>query len=252
MKIGLVLSGGGSRGFAHLGALKALEENGIQPSIISGTSAGALIGALYCAGYSPEYISDLILNKGIFGNLKFSFSKYGLFSMEKVEKLLLEYLPHNQFEDLKKPLIICATDIKRGEPIYFKEGELIKPILASCCIPGIFSPVKFNGKYYIDGGITNNLPIEPLESYVDLKIGINVMPIEKNMPVSSVKDILAKCLLLSVGHQSEYKKGKFDILIQPKNIGRFDGLKLKNANEMFELGYESTKEQLIKSVELLS
>ncbi len=251
-KIGLVLSGGGSRGFAHLGVIKALNEAGITPNVVSGTSAGALVGAMYCAGYSPDFIAELIKQKGIFGNLKFAFNRLGLFSMEKVEKLFLEYIPHNNFLNLKIPLYVSTMDLKRGEVKYFKEGELVKPILASCAIPGIFSPVEINGKKYIDGGILNNLPLEPIESICDIKIGVNVMPSEKNMPVSSVKDILMKCMMLSIGIQTSNKLDRFDFLIQPENIIRFNGLKIKNADEMFKLGYSETKLKLESALELFS
>jgi NTE family protein len=252
MKIGLVLSGGGARGFVHLGVLKAMNELHIAPNLISGSSAGALIGALYAAGYSPEYIYDLILQKGIKGNLRFALNRFGLFSMTKIEKLLTEYIPHNSFEQLKVKLTVCATDIKRGEPKYFNSGELNKVVLASCSIPGVFAPIIIDGKTYIDGGVTNNLPLEPIEEESDFLIGVNVMPPEKNMPISSAKDILVKCLLLSVGQQALAKVDKFDIMIQPKGISHFDGLSLSKSQQLFDIGYKTAKEQLLLGIEKLN
>jgi NTE family protein len=249
MKIGLVLSGGGSRGFAHLGVIKALTEAGIKPDIISGASAGALVGSFICAGYSTEFIADLIQKKGIFGNLKLALNKFGIFSLEKVEKLIHEYIPHNSFENLQTKLIVCATDIKRGEPKYFDQNELAKPVLASCAIPGIFSPIKIDGHTYIDGGVINNLPLEPIEDQCEFLIGVNVMPVEKTMPVSSVKDIMMKCLLLSIGEQSAQKLKRFNMVIEPKGIGKFGGLQLKNATEIFDLGYQSAKAIISQSLE---
>lgn len=245
-KIGLVLSGGGSRGFAHLGAIKAIQEAKINLDIISGSSAGSLVGALISAGYSPEYISDLIQKKGIFRSLKFSFSKMGLFSMNKIENLFKEYIPHNSFENLKIPLVVCTTDIKKGVERYFTTGELIKPVLASCSIPGIFSPIQIDGRPHIDGGVMNNLPIEPIEKEVDYFIGVNVMPPEKNMPVSSAKEIIMKCLLLAIGKQSLVKESKFDIFIQPNTISKFNGLSIKKADDMFKVGYETAYSQISK------
>ncbi len=251
-KIGLVLSGGGSRGFAHLGAIKALQEAKISPSIISGSSAGALVGALICAGYSPDYISEIIQEKGIFRSLKVSFSNRGLFSMKKVEELVKEFIPHNSFEKLKTPLVVCAVNIKKGEERYFNKGELIKPVLASCSIPGIFLPVTIEGSTFIDGGIMNNLPVEPIENLVDLIIGIDVMPIENSMPISSAKEIIMKCLMMAVGRQSLEKKSKFDLFIQPNSISKFNALSIKKAGEMFKLGYESTKFQIDKHANLFT
>jgi NTE family protein len=251
MKIGLVLSGGGSRGFGHLGVLKALEELKIKPDIISGASAGSLIGAMYAAGHTPDEISALILKKGIAGNVKLAFNKMGIFSLEKVEKLIQEFIPENSFEKLKIPLIVATTDIRRGELVYFSTGHnLAKVITASCAIPGIFSPVIIDGKSYIDGGVLNNMPIEPIEDLVDLKIGVNVMPIERKMPINSAKDIIMKSLMMSIGEQSARKNDKFDILIEPKNIVHFNGLSLKNAKDMFDLGYKTALIQLQKSAEM--
>lgn len=251
MKIGLVLSGGGSRAFGHLGVLKALDELKIRPDIISAASAGSLVGAFYAHGYTPNEISEIILKKGISGNIKLAFNKMGLFSLDKVEKLIKEYIPEDNFESLKTSLIITTTEIRKGEIVYFRSGNnLARIVTASCAIPGIFSPVIIEGKSYIDGGVLNNMPVEPIEDSVDLKIGVNVMPIERKMPIHSAKDILMKSLMMSIGEQSARKNHLFDILIEPKNIVHYNGLSLKNAKEMFDLGYNIAIQQLQKSAEM--
>ncbi|CAH0994468.1 putative NTE family protein [Emticicia aquatica] len=240
MKIGIALSGGGSRGFAHLGALKALGELGIKPTLIAGTSAGSLIGALTAAGYSPDFIFETIQSLGVLNSLKFAFNRFGLFKMEKVEEIFLKYIPHNSFEKLKTPLIVCATDIEKGEAVYFNEGELIKPILASCSIPGIFEPVKFQDRVLVDGGIINNLPIEPLESTCDFVIGVNVTPVSNNMAINSAKDILMKSLYLAIRNNAGEKLKRCDIAVEPKEIYNYNGLSIAKAKEVFQLGYENT------------
>jgi NTE family protein len=251
MRIGLVLSGGGSRGFGHLGVLKALEELNIKPDIISGASAGSLVGALYASGYSPDQISEIIQKRGISGNIKLAFNRMGIFSLEKVEKLIQDYIPHDSFDKLQIPLVVASTEIRKGELRYFRTGNhLAKAITASCAIPGIFAPVNIDGKTYIDGGVLNNMPVEPIQDEVDLKIGVNVMPIERKMPVNSAKDIIMKSLMMSIGEQSARKNDKFDILIEPQNIIHYNGLSLKNASEMFKLGYETAIGQLQKSAEM--
>jgi NTE family protein len=244
MKIGLVLSGGGARGFAHLGVLKAFEEKKIPIHAISGSSAGALVGALFSNGIPPEEIMKIILAKGVMQSLKFSWSKMGLFSFDKVEVLLRQHIPHDRFENLKIPMHVCAMNLQYGEATYFSEGDLIKPILASCAIPGIFSPVKINGKAYIDGGVINNLPIEPLENITDIQIGVNIMPVEKRMPVNSAKDILMKCLMIAIGEKSLLKEPKFDLMINPNKIRSYSGFKTDSANEVFELGYQTALKDL--------
>ncbi|RFS16777.1 patatin-like phospholipase family protein [Emticicia sp. C21] len=240
MKIGLALSGGGSRGFAHLGVIKALEEVGLKPDMITGTSAGSIVGAMIAAGYTPDYIFEAIASAGIFSHIKFAFNRFGLFKLEKLENLFLKYIPHNSFEQLRMPLTICATDLERGEAVYFKEGELIKPILASCCLPGIFEPIRFQGRTLIDGGIVDNLPIGPLEECCDFIIGVNIMPVNNNMAINSFKDVLMKSLFLSIRNNSGEKLRRCHLAIEPAEIYRYDGLNMSKAKEMFDLGYECT------------
>lgn len=240
MKIGIALSGGGSRGMAHLGALKALSELGIKPTMIAGTSAGSLVGAFTAAGYSPDFIFETIQSLGIMNSIKFAFNRFGLFKMEKVEEIFLKFIPHNSFEKLKIPLVVCATDIEKGEAVYFSEGELTKPVMASCSIPGIFEPIKFQNRILVDGGITNNLPIEQLEGICDFIIGVNVTPVSNEMPINSAKDILTKSLYLAIRNNSGEKLKRCDIAIEPTEIYNYNGLSLSKSKEIFQLGYETT------------
>lgn len=240
MKIGIALSGGGSRGLAHLGALKALSELGIKPTMIAGTSAGSLVGAFTAAGYSPDFIFETIQSLGILNSIKIAFNRFGLFKMDKIEDILLKFIPHNSFEKLKTSLIVCATDIAKGEAVYFSQGELIKPVLASCSIPGIFEPIKFQNRVLVDGGVTNNLPIERLEGICDFIIGVNVTPVSNEMPINSAKDILTKSLYLAIRNNSEEKLKRCDIAIEPTEIYNYNALSLAKSKEIYQLGYENT------------
>ena len=177
MKIGLVLSGGGARGIMHLGVIKALNEQGIVPDFIAGTSAVAIAGALVCHGYSPDEVLQILLKTNFLKYLRPSFSAPGLLKMDKVEDLYLQLLPHNSFAQLKTPLIVAATDIEQGEIVYFDQGELIRPLMASSCLPGIFAPVNFQKRMLVDGAVLNNLPIEPLlDRQADFLIASNCNP----------------------------------------------------------------------------
>src|SRR4051812_29128314 len=131
MKIGLALSGGGARGVAHLGVLKALLEHGIEPAMISGVSAGAIAGSLYAAGYQPDEILEIIISTKMFRFLRPAMSRVGILKMDRTDAIYLKYLTGNSFEALKIPLIVSATNLNRGETVYFDRGELIKPIQAS-------------------------------------------------------------------------------------------------------------------------
>lgn len=233
-----ILSGGGARGFAHLGVIKACQEIGIQPASYSGTSAGALVGALLAAGYSPDYILEFILKQGLSTYLRFAFNRMGLFSMERVEKILQELIPHDCFENLQTPLSVCATNLSHGKSTYFQTGPLIRPILASCCIPGIFEPIVIDGKSYVDGGVLNNLPVEPTLEKTGFRVAINVTPRADYLPIHTAKDVLIKTFYLSISQQSDSQGKKCDLVIEPKEVIRFEGLSLKNARAMFDVGYE--------------
>ncbi|WP_341225276.1 patatin-like phospholipase family protein [uncultured Arcticibacterium sp.] len=242
-KIGLCLSGGGARGFAHLGVLQAFDELNIPISMISGSSAGGLAAALYAEGHKPYYIQEFILRKSLWRYLRLSPSRMGLMNLRNTEKVLRELLPHDSFEGLKIPISVCATNMSKGEPNYFSEGELIHPLLASVAIPVAFKPVIINGDQYFDGGLSNNLPLEPLES-TDFKIAINVTPFIKRLPVRSFKDVVLKSVYISVDNQTRQKSLAADLTIEPEGIMKFDGFKLKNAEKMFETGYNSALKAL--------
>jgi predicted acylesterase/phospholipase RssA len=158
-KFGLVLSGGGARGFAHLGVIKALEEVDIIPSIISGTSAGAIVAAFYAAGYNPEEIIEIALQGNFFSFSNLLLNKSGLFNMQSFERIYKAHFKQNLIEKLPIPICITATDIIKGKPKYFTSGSISKALLASSCLPMVFEPIKYNDTLYLDGGILNNLPV---------------------------------------------------------------------------------------------
>ncbi|HNT51348.1 MAG TPA: patatin-like phospholipase family protein [Cyclobacteriaceae bacterium] len=149
MKRGLVLSGGGARGIVHIGVLKALDEMGITFDCISGTSAGSIVGALYAAGHKPDSIFDLVKNLSVFKAVRPAFAWTGLLTLDGLKDVLIKNIPNNDFNKLKIPLTIAATDIKNGQIHYFNNGELIPAVLASSSIPAIFNPVHLNGKLYV-------------------------------------------------------------------------------------------------------
>src|SRR6267143_948914 len=171
MKIGLALSGGGARGVAHIGVIKALEELGLTFSCISGTSAGSIVGALYAYGYKPGEMLEVIQHVSIFRSVRPAWTWTGLLTMDGMKDLLLKYMPENSFQQLKIPLTIAATEIRFGETHYFTEGELVPAIMASCTVPGVFPPLSLDGGLYVDGGILDNLPVRPLKAKCDFIVG---------------------------------------------------------------------------------
>ncbi len=163
-KIGLVLSGGGARGFAHLGLIQALNDAGIYPDVISGTSAGALAGVLYADGHTPKEILKLMNSGSRLDFMRPALPREGLLQIGGIVKILKTSLRAKTFEELKIPLYVSATDLNIGKAVYFSEGDLFDPVIASASIPVLFQPVIINNIYYVDGGVLDNLPVRPIEN----------------------------------------------------------------------------------------
>jgi NTE family protein len=156
-RIGLVLSGGGARGFAHIGVMRVLERAGIQADVVAGTSIGAILGALYASGRSADEIYELAHETSWRDVFDLSLQA-GLIKGDKLHAFLAKLLPP-RFADLEKPFVITTTDIESGEEVVILEGDLVKAVRASSCFPGAFEPVEFEGRTLADGGIVNNLPV---------------------------------------------------------------------------------------------
>jgi NTE family protein len=237
MKIGITLSGGGARGIAHLGILKALEEFGVRPSVISGTSAGAIAGAFYAKGYSIEEILKIIQNGNFFGPTKLLWNQKGLFSMKGFEEIYREHFPTNSFDELKYPLWIAATDILKGEIHYFNSGDLSAALMASSCIPVVFDPVKLNHSLFVDGAILNNFPIEPLIGKCDKRIGIDVNSIRVEEAEIRKSNLLDRSFHLSQASVILDKGKQCDLFIQPPNMSQFGMFEIKRSQEIYNYGY---------------
>lgn len=246
MNIGLVLSGGGARGIAHLGVTKALYEYGANPTIISGTSSGALAGSLLAYGYTPEEALKLFLSNRLLRKVRPGFRGPGLFRMDGIATILLEFLPENTFEALKIPFVVNATDINTGEALYFTKGELIPPLLASCCIPGIFKPYLFQGRSLVDGGVLDNFPVTPVEPLSDYIVGVHCNPFQLNKPVSSTREVLARSFILAAHGKTMEKFSRCQLLIEPPLLRNYSVYDFWKAEELFNVGYEYAKAIFLK------
>ncbi|MCA9839062.1 MAG: patatin-like phospholipase family protein [Trueperaceae bacterium] len=162
MKIGVVLSGGGARCFAHIGSLKALEEAKYEVCALAGSSSGAVIGALYAAGNSADAIYEIAKSIDYTSFLTFV-ATGGLINQKGLEEMLAEHVPET-FEELKIPLATTAVDIQSAELLVMKSGTLIPAATASNSFPGLFGPLEYEGRYLMDGGILNNFPVDIIRS----------------------------------------------------------------------------------------
>jgi len=241
--LGIVLSGGGTRGLAHIGVLRALAEHGIRPDCVAGTSSGAIVGALYAAGYSPAEMVEFFERKNPFRIRKLAIGKPGIIDSGKVVSDFEETFPDNAFEALSKSLRIVATDMLRGEAAIFDSGPLIPAILASSAVPMIFTPVEIDGRWFSDGGIVNNFPVELLVSRCRTRIGVYVSPLEKidRSALQHSLTIAQRALDVASFLRSSAKFDLCDIVLVPVELARFGAFDTKHFKEVEQIGYAKTK-----------
>ncbi len=246
MNIGLALSGGGVRGIAHIGVIKALEEHGIFPNYIAGTSAGAIVGALYANGNSCQEILDFFKLTDVFSINKFALGKPGIIDTEKLYDSFMGILGTDDFSVLKKHLYVTATNIIDGTLHVFSKGELIRPILASAAFPAIFTPIQIGDDHFIDGGTLNNFPVDLITEQCDRIIGVYVNPFEKK----SIKDlkhslsVLDRAYKIRSAYDSIIKFKDCDIVISPKELKKVGTFTVRDMDAVFNLGYGAAKAKL--------
>lgn len=244
-KLGLVLSGGGSRGFAHIGVMKALNEEGFYPDVISAVSAGSIVGALYADGYTPDEIFRIFDDSRTKKLWEIIIPRLGLLKVTGLVRILKENLRAKNIESLKIPLYVAATDLNNGKIVFFSKGELIKIIIASSSIPVLFQPVIIDNITYVDGGVLNNLPVKPIVNFCETIIGVHLNPTGYKNDFHGLKNIAERCFHLSIKKTvKNISESKCDIYIEPEELGKFGLLDMKRSRELFEIGYNATKKIL--------
>ncbi len=240
-EIGLVLSGGGFRGIAHIGVIRLLEELNISPSYIAGTSAGALVGALYAGGYSSEGIMDFFHNTKLLSWKNYAFRKAGILEPSKFYPAFHKYFPENSFEALPKKLFLAVTNLETGTGEIMHTGALIPSMLASAALPLMFAPVEVNGILYADGGIVNNFPVKPLLPFCKQLIGVYVNPLEmkKKQDFKHSYEVMERAFHIGIAHHSIPKFSHCDIMIVPEKLKDHSLMDVNHIQDIFEIGYEA-------------
>jgi NTE family protein len=279
-KVGLVLSGGAARGLAHIGVLKALEEQGIKIDAIAGTSMGAVVGGLYASGYKIDELEKLALNidwqaalsdappredvpfrrkqddRDFLVKQKLSFRDDGSLGLplgviqgQNLALLLESLLAHTSdtrdFDKLPIPFRAVATDISNGEKVVFRKGHLPQVIRASMSIPAVFAPVELDGRLLVDGGMTDNIPLDVARQMgVDVAIVVDIgTPLRNRKQLTTVVDVLNQSITLMTRSNSEEQLAALkssDVLIQPP-LAAFDATDFGKAQEMIDAGYRATR-----------
>lgn len=251
-KVGLCLSGGGTKGFTYLGSFQAFKEYGIEFDMVAGTSIGSMFGAIYASQMDIKDVQNFV--KGM-KNSDFRHSKLGILpsSMDKMQGLIKEIMPVKKAEELKIPYYAVAVDLKTGKEHHFHDGDLASIITGSCAIPGVFLPVKYKNMTLIDGGVSNNIPADVLK----MKGCDFVVTIDCNCTRGggTTSDKLFTQFATSVGIMmvNNSKRGLelSDIIICP-NLKRFKSLSLDGKDEMIKEGYRATVEAMPEILKLFS
>ena len=243
---GLVLSGGGVRGMAHIGVIKALREFAVTPKWVSGASVGALVGALYARGIREEEMVRFFKETPLFRYDFLSLAKPGLFDTERYHAIFKDFFPENTFESLNIPLFVNATNLQRGSDTFFSKGELIRPLLASAALPPIFSPVLIDDELYSDGGIMNNFPIEPIEDKADFIIGSNVSVLHEMTPreIRTSFQLASRTTGLMLHIINRDKISRCNLIFEPAMLQHIGVLDKKGIENAFKIGYDYASRRL--------
>ncbi len=273
-KIGLVLSGGGAKGMAHIGALKVIEEAGIKIDYVGGTSMGAIIGGLYAAGYTANQLDSIFRNTNLgeliqdnvprgaknfyekedseryalslpFDDFKVSFPA-GISTGQNIYNQFVQLLYHvkevNDFNDLSIPFVCIATNIETGEPVVMNRGYLPEAIMASGTLPSLFEPTEIDEQVLIDGGVVNNYPIDQVRALgADFVIGVDVQDaLAKRESLSSATDILLQINNYRTVRDMILKKGQTDIYIKP-DIEAYTVIDFEKTDEIIDVGSKAAE-----------
>jgi NTE family protein len=245
MKIGLALSGGAARGIAHIGVLQYLEERNIKPCCIAGTSAGSIVGAYYCSGRSVSEIKSIVTKMSWKDLFKLTVPRRGLIKSSRLLEMLEGQLGDTSFDQLNIPLIVNAVDLISGEEVIFTEGPVARAVAASCAIPGIFTPIRVDGRLLVDGGLLDNVPAANMKAKnVDFIIAVNVVaqkPLQKEP--TSIFEVLIQSYDIIRRYRDIPACSHADALIEP-DLGDYSFWDSSKADELIERGYEAAKETL--------
>lgn len=238
--LGYALSGGGAKGFAHLGALKVLDSWKLKPDVIAGTSAGALAGVFYADGFHPDEIVELFRKKEFREFAELTIPTSGFFKSTGLQNFLKKNLRAKRFEDLQIPFHVVATDWNRAATVTFSNGDdLVDAVVASCSVPVVFHPQIINGVPYVDGGLLKNFPVSVIRKKCKFVIGVNVSlmlpPPEKN----NIRRVLERTFNLMTNSNTLIDKAYCDILIETEGVEKYSMFDLQNQLKIMETGYHS-------------
>ena len=252
-RVGVALGGGFARGMAHVGILKVLLEEGIPVDYVAGTSVGAVIGAMYCSGVSVKELEELAALVRFRDFARWTVSRFGFCSNDRMEPFFGKLLKCRTFEDLKVPLAVVATDFSTGEPVVFRSGRLVDAIRASCAYPGMFLPVEIDGRSYIDGMLAYAVPTTPLRRMgADFVLGVHLSAhwTECRAP-RHLFEVIGQCFSIAQARMSDAWKKDADLVLEP-DVRGFSYDCFDCAKELIAIGESSARSIVPQLRELLN
>jgi NTE family protein len=235
--IGVALGGGFARGIAHIGILKVLEEENIPIRVVAGTSVGALIGACYCSGLTLDEMHDLAHNTRFTTFARWTLSRCGFASNDRMISFLTRTLKCKTFEELRIPLGVTATDFNSGEGVVFHSGSVIDPVRASCAYPGMFLPVEIRGRYLVDGMLSHPVPSRPVrEMGADRVIAVHLKGTWSNTGAPRhLFDVIGQSFAIAQDAMSSLWRSAADIVIEP-DVAGYGYDDFKRADDLIRVG----------------
>jgi NTE family protein len=245
-RIGIALSGGGTRGVVHIGVLQALEEHGIFPSVIAGTSAGSIVGVMYAHGYSPAEILSIASERSLIWMFSLRLPNKGFVRHTFLRKMLQRYIPELTFEELKKPLHVAIANLNTGKAEIKCTGPLHDVIIASSSIPVLYEPIRIGEYWYADGGLLMNLPVSPIREACNYLIGVNLIPrkLLSSEEVNTISGVAARTFNLAAINTIEPELKYCDAIIEPEAIYQYSRFNFTKIREMYEIGYAEAQSMI--------
>ena len=239
MKIALSFSGGGLRAAAHAGVVRFLEEQGVEISAVSGSSAGAMVALMLAGGKSSGDIYRFLKDIETLDLFKMS-QNPGLFSLDNLEKKLQEEVGISTYDETKMPLYTCVTDINTGESLYLNSGDPVANTIASSSLTPTYEAKELDGKFYVDGGFSDNLPVRPLKELGEKVLAININPIVGGNP-QGFKSLLIRSILIMLHANVRPSKEITDAYINIEGVAHMHLFNFKEIDAAYEAGYNEMK-----------
>ena len=244
-RIGLALGGGFARGIAHVGVLRVLEQNKIPISVIAGVSSGSIVAAAVASGASADEIQQVALSMKFRDFARWTLSFLGLAGSDRMITFLTRLLKANKFEDMRLPLAIVATDLSSGRPVTFHgKGDVVMPIRASCAYPGLFLPIRYQGRLLVDGFVSMEVPAEPLlQMGADRVISVAIPNQEGTGDYANMLSVMSRCFQIMSGRtQNSWRRYSSVVIAPPVADMSWDSF--ASANKLIQAGEQAARAAL--------